>query len=143
MSFKSLKLSSYYFSHITIIQKLCNAVIVHKRLPFEFHWMALTSNDCRISVFMFCLQLEDNFITLEIASRESESINLVPLYKQHKKLPFNKCNKIRPYIFSLFVWRIESHRSTFEIKAKYLGLLLYSLICFQWNSLNTKIYFIL
>ena len=113
-----------------------------KRLPFEFHRMALTSNDCRISVFMFCLQLEDNFITLEIASRESESINLVPLYKQHKKLPFNKCNKIRPYFFFICLG-IESHRSTFEIKAKYLGLLLYLLTCFQCNSLITKIYFIL
>ena len=113
-----------------------------KRLPFEFHRMALTSNDCRISVFMFCLQLEDNFITLEIASRESESINLVPLYKQHKKLPFNKCNKIRPYFFFICLG-IESHRSTFEIKAKYIGLLLYSLICFQCISPNTKIYFIL
>ena len=113
-----------------------------KRLPFEFHRMALTSNDCRISVFMFCLQLEDNFITLEIASRESESINLVPLYKQHKKLPFNKCNKIRPYFFFICLG-IESHRSPFEIKAKYLWLLLYSLICFHYNSPNTNIYFML
>ena len=113
-----------------------------KRLPFEFHRMALTSNDCRISVFMFCLQLEDNFITLEIASRESESINLVPLYKQHKKLPFNKCNKIRPYFFFICLG-IKSHRIPFEMNAEYLGLLLYSLMCFHYNFPTTKIYFML
>ena len=119
MWFKSLKLSSYYFSHITII-KNCVMQYYNKNLHLNSTWMALTSNDCRISVNMFCLQLEDNFITLEIASRESESINLVPLYKQHKKLPFNKYNKIRPYFFFICLG-IKSHRSPSEINAEYLG----------------------